>query len=418
MKIENIITKQFIGLNEDVYNDLINHLKQTNPGISDENIGRALRRIRSGSGLRTNDEDGGMTVKLKIDGKDTHLGLPDDMAALGRKELSSQVKTAGKGGRWKEVKKGSDTSPEYAAAQVDAEVSRTDAEGSGTGPTGVPAGGWDTGADDTRDEYSGAGDEMDATAGSANQDTSDIGGAGSQVGTIMRPQSPDGTEVANLATPVPGDEVDATAGDAELATLRTNAGILPNTAPPGTAVAQKQELPNTAPPGTAVAAAGPNTPPPGTAVAAAGPNTPPPGTGTQVVAKPKASNLPNTPPPGTGGIAAGIGASKARPVDPNAMKNKAAFMTAQNKKPAPTPAPKQTGRENSGMSTTGTPKKGNDMPQQSTILKGTPGTTPDRGDFNPAAAPKPKVDTAKQDVAARNRKAQADQEKREMNANR
>ena len=402
MKIENIITKQFIGLNEDVYNDLINHLKQTNPGISDENIGRALRRIRSGSGLRTNDEDGGMTVKLKIDGKDTHLGLPDDMAALGRKELSSQVKTAGKGGRWKEVKKGSDTSPEYAAAQVDAEVSRTDAEGSGTGPTGVPAGGWDTGADDTRDEYSGAGDEMDATAGSANQDTSDIGGAGSQVGTIMRPQSPDGTEVANLATPVPGDEVDATAGDAELATLRTNAGILPNTAPPG----------------TAVAAAGPNTPPPGTAVAAAGPNTPPPGTGTQVVAKPKASNLPNTPPPGTGGIAAGIGASKARPVDPNAMKNKAAFMTAQNKKPAPTPAPKQTGRENSGMSTTGTPKKGNDMPQQSTILKGTPGTTPDRGDFNPAAAPKPKVDTAKQDVAARNRKAQADQEKREMNANR
>jgi hypothetical protein len=155
------------------------------------------------------------------------------------------------------------------------------------------------------------------------------------------------------------------------------------------------------------------------------PNTPPPGTGTQVVAKQKASNLPNTPPPGTGGIAAGIGASKARPVDPNAMKNKAAFMTAQNKKPAPTtlankaitPAPKQTGRENSGMSTTGTPKRGNDMPQQSTILKGTPGTTPDRGDMNPAD--RPKVDPAIAAKKAADMKARlAAQEKREMNANR
>ena len=44
--------------------------------------------------------------------------------------------------------------------------------------------------------------------------------------------------------------------------------------------------------------------------------------------------------------------------------------------------------------------------------------SPDRGDFNPAAAPKPKTDTAKQDAAARNRAANAEREKREMNANR
>jgi len=50
------------------------------------------------------------------------------------------------------------------------------------------------------------------------------------------------------------------------------------------AKARRAPLPNTPPPGTAVAAKGPNTPPPGTAVAVKLPNTPPPGT---AVAKPK-----------------------------------------------------------------------------------------------------------------------------------
>jgi hypothetical protein len=81
------------------------------------------------------------------------------------------------------------------------------------------------------------------------------------------------------------------------------------------------------------------------------------------------------------------------------------------------------GRENDGMAS-GTPKRGNDMPQGTTILPGTPGGTPDRGDFNPAAAPAgiggttPKKSQADQDRAAANRKANAERERRQDNANR
>jgi hypothetical protein len=342
-------------------------------------------------------------------------------------------------------------------------------------------------------------------------DTGDIGGAGSQVGTIMRPQSPDGTQVAAAVTPGSEEGVLRATDDAALAKMKNDAGITgagvadaektigapigsggitaaDNAGTPQDAgdageagVLAKQQADATAAANVddfsgikkaqmktstrnaqaqaadATAAAnvddfsgmatadaarkdrdaaanvddfsgmgkaadqvaaanvddfsGMAGAERQTAARAMGDVE---GGVTTALAKPKA-----------GGIAAGIGASKARPVDPNAMKNKAAFMTAQNKKPAPTtlankaitPAPKQTGRENSGMSTTGTPKRGNDMPQQSTILKGTPGTTPDRGDMNPAD--RPKVDPAIAAKKAADMKARlAAQEKREMNANR
>ena len=146
-------------------------------------------------------------------------------------------------------------------------------------------------------------------------------------------------------------------------------------------------------------------------------------------------------------VAAGTGAdgpanryakpkATARAADPNALKNKAAFMdktppreggilkkAGSNIGKAITSVTKQTGgREGSSFGDGSNPKVGN------LLAKGTPQKTdadlgiassPDRGDFNPAAnLAKPKVDTAKQDRAAANRKAQADKEKREMNANR
>ena len=139
----------------------------------------------------------------------------------------------------------------------------------------------------------------------------------------------------------------------------------------------------------------------------------------------------------TGGIATGIATSqpKARPADPNALKNKTAFMKAkpaQDKKSAPATlakqkpiqvlkkAPQQVGKGNT-FGDGSNPKVGNLLAKGTTMktdkdLGMTP--TPDRGDFNPAAAPKPKADAAKQAAAARNRAANAEREKREMNANR
>ena len=188
---------------------------------------------------------------------------------------------------------------------------------------------------------------------------------------------------------------------------------------------------------------------------------------TTALAKPKASNLPNTPPPGTGtqkadavakpkagGIAAGVAAAEKKMGAPKGSGNiakasQAATAQANDRKqamptkttpqavaakpavappatvtppreqmskstgplktPALTKAPKQVGRENDGGEVGGVMK--------STILKGKPGTTPDRGDINPAD--RPKVDPAIAAKKAADMKARlAAQEKREMNADR
>jgi len=72
-----------------------------------------------------------------------------------------------------------------------------------------------------------------------------------------------------------GDPTTSAVAKTDQASTPMDAGEFAGT--PG-AKTKKAPLPNTPPPGTAVAAKGPNTPPPGTAVAVKLPNTPPPGT--------------------------------------------------------------------------------------------------------------------------------------------